>query len=287
MDVRRWYERIVKRIVNTRMSNIPGVKRTHMLITYIFSLYNSLIYDGEWIEYDGVEIFCDTYDSVGEKIYLNGKYESDIKKSIETYLGKGDFAIDIGSHIGHHAVTMRNCVGSNGEVWLFEPNPKNVDYLNKTIKKNGWENVSLFPVALSNTETTERLIIPSGSNTGKAGLHERNIREDYVENADNTYKVKTKRLSAYLEGQTDIDLIKIDVEGGERDIITDIQDCMDKVDTILLEFHPNKMSPEAISDTFRILNKKGRLTDLDGRNVTLEMCQRKTDLIWQNDSNTL
>ena len=51
-------------------------------------------------------------------------WESLIVSLINTYALPGTTALHIGGHIGTHALTMARSVGSNGRVYVFEPQPK-------------------------------------------------------------------------------------------------------------------------------------------------------------------
>lgn len=277
------YHDLVMKLSNTFVSDLPGVKTVHSLISSGIEWKHQLTAGEKWIEYNGADLYADTSDHVAGRIEKRGDYDTQTRKQIENQLNVGDFAIDIGAHIGHQMVNMRQSVGSNGTVWAFEPNPNNVGYINKTLSNNKWDNVDLFPIALSNTEGSDQIIISDPKNTGKAALQDTNQRDMHPHEQ---YSIETRRLTSILNerGIEEIDLIKIDVEGGEVDIIRDLAQDFQSIDTILLEFHSNKIDKTDVVETYEILDNHGEITDFDGDIVTLEsVLDKKQHIIWHQN----
>lgn len=50
-------------------------------------------------------------------------------------------------------------MGQEGKVLSFEPEPENCRWLRKSIRANGYENVTLYEAALSETDGTARLYL--------------------------------------------------------------------------------------------------------------------------------
>lgn len=236
----------------------------------------------KWVEYNGTRLYADTSDHVPKIIAIHGEYEPLTSEKIKNHLDTGDFAIDVGAHIGHHTVTIRQCVGADGRVWAFEPNPKNADYINKTLDRNEWDNVELFSIALSDTESSDQLLLPNSGNTGVAFLPDANTADaDTVD----SYTVETRQLTSVLNERqiNKIDLLKIDVEGGETAIIRDISPHLNDIETIILEFHTQMLNEEDVRDVFEILKSKGEITDLNDNALEVDRVLReKTDIIWQS-----
>lgn len=278
------YDDLAGRLSDTFVADIPGTTAIHRTLSTLSDWADSLTSDTEWIEYRGAKLYADTSDHVAEHVATRGGYEPAVSEQIDRHLGSGDRAVDVGAHVGHHTLAMRQCVGASGEVWAFEPNPKNADYLGETIRENGWTNVDLFPVALSDTESDDRLIVPESSNTGSAALLDANA---YTGGSpDDEYTVETRRLTSILEERAAdrIDLLKIDVEGAETDIVADLSGHLQQIETILLEFHTQKIDDDDVRRTFELLDDEGRLTDLDGDPVGLDRLRReKVDLVWQSE----
>jgi FkbM family methyltransferase len=61
----------------------------------------------------------------------------------------GDTVLDIGAHIGYHALALARLVGDNGKVIALEPDPVNFSLLEKNIRVNQYSNVTAFRTKIS------------------------------------------------------------------------------------------------------------------------------------------
>ena len=107
--------------------------------------------------------------------------------------------------------------------WALEPNPDNFSLARGNLSRYG-ERASIMPVALSGQEGTVRF---SGKATGGA------ITED-------GYEIKTTTVPALLAqipgGR--VDVLKIDIEGGEREVFSSAPEAwMPNVGLIIVELH--------------------------------------------------
>jgi FkbM family methyltransferase len=279
----RWmikrYHDIVDFARNTGISKIPFVKRSNRAILSV--LDNFVKNSPQWVQHSSSYLYLDPTDHVGKKIYKFGTCEPLVEDEIQRQLKVGETAIDIGAHIGHHTVTMRNCVGDSGNVLVFEPHPQNSQYLRKTINRNGWTNVNLYEKALSDEEATYTLA-ESTNNTGNSSI---------MNSSGNSYEIDSIRFSDLydeLELGT-IDLIKIDIEGAEINVIRDMAGTVLKhVNVMLLEVHTQYLSKSELNEIYDILAPNGRLTTIDGdglftqkqyRNELSDVLHR--NLIWE------
>jgi len=278
------YLNFVERFSGTVVSDIPGATSVYRSIRDFLIWKHRLTAGEKWIEYNGIKLYADTSDFVAQSLSLRGCYEPETTRLLKRHLNEGDFAVDIGGNIGHHTTTMRQRVGEDGMVWVFEPNEKNAGYIKKTLSQNRWKNVELFPVALSDANSTDQLMITNSRNTGSAVLSDLCSEEGEDEVVQEKHTVGTKSLSRLLNERDKkrIDLLKIDVEGAEKNIISDLEDDLHKVETIILEFHSDRLSENQIQKTFQILNAHGEITDTDGYAVKLEqLIQEKMKVVWQ------
>jgi FkbM family methyltransferase len=81
--------------------------------------------------------------------YLVGTAEPHLQRVIKDYVAAGDTVYDIGANIGYVTLSLAKRVGSEGRVVAFEPVPRNVDLLRKSIEINGLKNVQIFDLAAS------------------------------------------------------------------------------------------------------------------------------------------
>jgi FkbM family methyltransferase len=69
-------------------------------------------------------------------------WEKRISQYIVKYALPGSNVIDVGAHIGTHALTMAYCVGNKGRVFAFEPQPKIFRELFLNLRINLLKNIS-------------------------------------------------------------------------------------------------------------------------------------------------
>ncbi len=151
-------------------------------------------------------------------------------------LEPGDVAIDCGANVGEIAELMA-CRGA--EVHAFEPDPGAFAVLEKRF--SGVANVTCHNVAVSNR-------------AGRMRLYFRKEREDdpLVYSVGSTLdsaktdvdrdaftEVEVVRLADFVAGFPRVRLLKIDIEGAEADVLSDLleKDLLERVDLVLVETH--------------------------------------------------
>ncbi len=149
-------------------------------------------------------------------IYIFGSYELPTVRFIRSYLRTGDTAVDVGAQIGYLTLVMATAADRTTAVISFEPESSNIARFNANMELNGVTNVTLIEKAVSEHEGMLKLYLSADEN---AGTHstvfvEGNVSERFVEIPATTLDAAIGAL-----GQDHVDLVKIDVEGGEIDVI--------------------------------------------------------------------
>jgi FkbM family methyltransferase len=146
---------------------------------------------------------------------LYGTFELAELNFVAQYLKAGDKAMDIGANVGIFSVVMGTAVGNFGAVFAFEPVALNVSRLEKNLRKNTLDNVSVFPVALGAMEGQMRLNM--ATDPAYPSLQE--VQGGFASGAEVLVQVRSLD-SVWAElGSPDIALVKIDVEGSEADVL--------------------------------------------------------------------
>ncbi len=144
-----------------------------------------------------------------------------------------NFAIDIGANIG---LWSKELSGFFDKLVCFEPNPICLDYLKKNINL---KNSQIYSCALGlNNEKRDLFIHPSNSgassfiNRIKIGYKEKS-QETYSEFPKETKKVNVeiKKLDSF--NFTNIDFIKIDVQGFELEVLKGAVQTLDLNNPVL------------------------------------------------------
>ena len=144
-------------------------------------------------------------------ITQNHRYDIQAKKVIKKVLAKNSNCIDVGCHEGEFLDLFLK-YAPQGNHFAFEPLP---DYYDNLVKNYG-QKCKIYPQALSDEkgESTFNYVI---SNPAYSGLQKRNY--DKPNEKDTSITVQTDLLDQLLPAKTKIDFMKIDVEGGEYQVL--------------------------------------------------------------------
>ena len=131
---------------------------------------------------------------------------------------EGDIVIDIGAHIGLYTIIASKRVGANGKVVAIEANPSNFELLNRNIKVNQLTNIISLNNAVYSKETKLKLYLP-GEELGHTTYN--TVMSDRAKNEDKFVEVSANTLDYLLQLKeiTDVNWVKIDVEGAEFEVL--------------------------------------------------------------------
>ncbi|WP_016732202.1 FkbM family methyltransferase [Saccharolobus islandicus] len=133
---------------------------------------------------------------------------------------------------------MLNCT-----VYSFEPNPNSFKLLSLNVLDNKFNNVKLYNVALGDRE-------------GEVFINH-NFDETHV--SLNGYKMKMITLDSLNLNK--INLLKIDVEGFEKEVLLGRESTLERTDKVIIEVHEhNKNFVDAIMRNHGLVKEKEELT---------------------------
>jgi FkbM family methyltransferase len=180
----------------------------------------------------------------------NLEYDRLTNKIMAQVIQKDSNCIDVGCHKGEILRKMIH-LAPKGKHFAFEPIP---DLYNKLISEFK-ENAQIFPYALSYTSKTSEFVYVKNA-PAYSGLKKRKYK---VENPDiEILQIQTERLDSLIKCEDKIDFIKIDVEGGEFDVLKGAEALLKRDQPIIIfecglgssEFYDTKPL-----DLFRYLSK--------------------------------
>lgn len=130
------------------------------------------------------------------------------------YLNKERYktVLDLGANIGLHSLIMSKCFK---KIYSYEPDDFHYDCLNNTIEKNFCTNVELNKKAVSNFNGVVEFTRVKGNTTGS---HISGSKENVYGEIDK-FEVPCVSLETIIEEKKP-DFIKMDVEGQEKNILT-------------------------------------------------------------------
>lgn len=145
--------------------------------------------------------------------------------------------LDVGANVGMAAVWLKG-LNPEAQIACVEPDPRNLPLLRINLAVNGIE-AKVFDCAVAPLAGRARLGI--GIDTGwssleTAGLH---AHTQFVD-------VETRRIPEILDALcwSRVDLLKLDVEGLERDLLADAGDWLCRVGLLVFELHRNSSLEE-------------------------------------------
>ena len=110
------------------------------------------------------------HDTIKRTLSKGHIWEPQIVALIKKHTRKGSIAIDLGSHIGTHLISMSKAVGEDGLVIGFEPQMKIFSELTQNIQLNQCHNVIAYRCAVGRDFGQVQMKIPYTSNEGGSSI---------------------------------------------------------------------------------------------------------------------
>jgi FkbM family methyltransferase len=152
--------------------------------------------------------------------------------------------LDCGAHIGISVLYYKKlCPSAN--IIAFEPDDHNYALLKKNVESHQLQNVTCLNEAVW-TEDTMLQFIQDGNMGSK-------ISSTAISN--NIINVKATRLKKYLSEP--IEFLKIDIEGAEYKVLTDIKESLESVKKIFLEYHGSFQQNNELLEMLEIVKSAG------------------------------
>lgn len=169
------------------------------------------------------------------RTFFYGAYEREnllFLKSLDKTIQDKKIFVDIGANVGVHSLYMSQFCS---EVHSFEPNPVVRGSFEEKIRINTLKNIFLHGVGVGMVDQELPYFAPKGCNQGTGSFI-----EGYSSNNDNNgVLLKLVCGDEYFEklGLTQIDIVKIDVEGFEKNVLCGLKKTLEKYRPIIfLEF---------------------------------------------------
>lgn len=186
-------------------------------------------------------------DSRFEIVYASGEYERRIEALLVSRLCPGSVFYDVGAHIGLFSLLAARIVGESGSVFAFEADPENVERIKEHASRNGLDHICIVPCAVWSSPGRlffKRVATDSSHNQGA-------VATDASMYNENTIEVEAVSLDAFVQEHRPPTLIKIDVEGGEANVLDGVKETFKSNAPLLIcEIHNQR----TCNDVTRWLN---------------------------------
>lgn len=199
-------------------------------------LHKSMLLRLDFPEY-GYKYYCRV--NRDDLVFMTG-HEDELMKYFTP--GQGSIVVDVGAHIGIYTIMSAKRVGKNGKVIAIEADPANFRILERNIKLNQLTNVIALNRAAFSRQTRLKLYLPQ-EQSGRTIYN--TVMADRAQNEDPFVEVEADTLDAILnsQGLPAIDWLKIDVEGGEYEVLRGAHSTISnsKNLSLMVEVHGSEM----------------------------------------------
>ncbi len=189
------------------------------------------------VEIDGLRLHGD---HIGQLYYVRELLESDRETTFVGLL-KSSISADMtvvegGAHMGYVTLQAARAVGPSGRVIAFEANPRAVPLIERNLTDNGLDDrVTVVPMALADVSDRHDFFLSGGGDT--SSLQE-------PEGAFERIEVTTTTLDAWLDPEVRVDVVKLDIEGGEPAALRGMRETLERAGpdlVVLAECNPSAL----------------------------------------------
>jgi FkbM family methyltransferase len=172
----------------------------------------------------------------GTKLYTQGLYDGNNMRLIQRYYQLNNALFwDVGSNIGLYSLVASK--NSKARVVAFEPHPFTFKLLNRQIEINNRKNINAVNLGLSELDGDVRFSNVDGSSTNSIVIDEANLSSTII--------VPVVQADNFIDGEVP-HIVKIDVEGFEKEVLLGFQQRMNEVKLMIVEVSKNEPSVYAI-----------------------------------------
>lgn len=200
------------------------------------------------------------------EVWIAEIYRYPIPKEVKTL-------VDLGANIGMASLWMAKEYGYS-HIIAVEPSEENAALLRKNLLENGL-NAEIVCAAAGSKDGFTLFAVSISSTNGRvsAGVSPTEITAKDDENIA-VPVVSMSTLFQHLPQGVEIDTLKVDIEGGEEDLLTGDLSWLSRVKTIIAEFHPKLVDYPALAQTLQCAGFKGNFPDLEGGNDVIDFLHR-------------
>ncbi|MFH1170778.1 MAG: FkbM family methyltransferase [Candidatus Vogelbacteria bacterium] len=204
---------------------------------------------------NGSMMFLDLKNDVGisKDLFIFGKREHVTTDFLirERVINDKEVILDIGANIGYYALLESRLTGSSGIVYALEPVSNNYRLLIKNIEINNVKNIKAFKLAAGQKSGEDYIFV---ANKGNISSFVFNDQVSYTKKE----KVKVVRIDDFVrEKNITPTMIRMDVEGYEKEIVKGMVSTLLKTPKLLIEMHPHIMKEPELVEMFSIIEQSG------------------------------
>lgn len=192
----RLYNVGYSKLSGSGLYKIPLVKKVNKKILSLIRQKSVVV--------NGLTLYLDKKDSLN--LTLNKNYEPAETAFLKATIKKGQHVVDVGANIGYYTTLLASLVGEEGRVYAFEPDAENFELLKKNIAVNGFKNVVVENMAVS--DAVKNIFLYYSGDKGDQRIYDsRDGRQSRT--------IRATSLDEYFTNGQQIDFLKMDIQGAE------------------------------------------------------------------------
>ena len=190
-----------------------------------------------------------------------GRLELRTTALFERILRPGDSYIDVGAHVGYHALLAARLVGASGRIFAVDPQPYNCAKILTNAELNGFSNITVIAAAVA--ETDGFIALKNQSRQDKARL---TLAGPGVNDGALAFVVPKITLRWLIETYQlrPVNLLKVDVEGFELEVLNGAGDAIRTIENIVFEVLPGEDADKTLAIERKLLDCGFQMFDVDG-----------------------
>lgn len=175
----------------------------------------------------------------GTKLFTQGLYDGNNMRLVKRYFQLNNALFwDVGANLGLYSLVASK--NKQSRVVAFEPHPFTFQLLNRQIEINERNNITAVNLGLSAMDGDVRFSNVDGSSTNS-------IVEEFDETSS-TIIVPVVQADHFIQDEVP-HMVKIDVEGFEREVLLGFQNRMKEVKLMIVEVSRNEQEVEKILES--------------------------------------
>lgn len=207
---------------------------------------------------DGMTIFGPNHYSLNflyQEIFVDRVYDVELGAAHPVIF-------DCGANVGMSTLYFK-ARHPGAVIHAFEPESDSYKYLQANVAHNAIEDVSTYKHALGYPARQDYLYSSEWPASAQASLDPKRL------NWSRKATVEVALLSRYLQQQSRVDLVKLDVEGSEREILSDLRksDALDLPRHYIVEYHHNIRPRQAFGPFLEAFERAGYASSVSARRV--------------------
>lgn len=207
-----------------------------------------------------VRINCDLTHLLQRQLYFWGSYEKEYCQLWIKFSRTANTIFDVGANVGLYSL-LSAAAKPGVAVHAFEPTPEILDRFKENIRLNGFKNIHVNQTAVGRSSGTAVLRECYGSDGANEGMNFIVGVQQDSEPKDRVVPIVSLDDYCRKAGVDQIDLLKMDIEGGECEALTGAQDLLrsGSIRCLFVEFAEwaSMRSNHTLAELAGLLSKSG------------------------------